>query len=157
MSEYKILMVCLGNICRSPVAEGVMQHIAKERGLKLHIDSAGTSGHHNGEAPDRRSQQNAKTHGIDISKQRSRKFTREDFLAFDKIYVMDGSNYRDVTGMARNDEERNKVDLLLNILYPGRNMGVPDPWYGGERGFEEVFQLIKLACGKLADQLEQYK
>ena len=147
-------MVCLGNICRSPVAEGIMKKIGSERGLKILVDSAGTSNYHIGESPDNRSVSNAKKNGIDISKLKARQFTQNDFLEFDHILVMDESNYKNVIRICPNPEFEKKVDLLLNKLYPQKNMGVPDPYYGGENGFENVYQLIYKACEAFADEME---
>ena len=148
----KILMVCLGNICRSPVAEGLMRKIAQEKGIKLTVDSAGTSGHHAGEAPDRRSQKNALKNGIDISDLRSRKFLKEDLENFDFIYVMDRSNYTNVMRLASNNEQKEKIKFFLN-----EEMDVPDPWYGGEDGFEIVFQLIKKRCEIIVNEITENK
>jgi protein-tyrosine phosphatase len=148
----KILMVCLGNICRSPVAEGIMIKLIEEKKLEIIIDSAGTGGYHIGEAPDPRTIKNAKKNGVDLSKLRARKFCVEDFDMFDKIYVMDESNFRNVTAMAMTTEHKSKVDYLLNELHPGKNLAVPDPWYGGEEGFEEVFHLVRMACEKLTEK-----
>jgi protein-tyrosine phosphatase len=152
----KILMVCLGNICRSPVAEGVLRHRLTEAGINhVHVDSAGTSGWHNGEHPDRRSMLNAKQNGVDISKQISRKFVPDDFESFDIIYVMDQSNYRDVTALASSETQLNKVKLLLNEITPGSNAAVPDPYYGGEDGFQNVFELIDQACLRIVDRISK--
>ena len=153
--KVNILMVCLGNICRSPVADGIMRKKAKVHNLKIKVDSAGTSGYHNGENPDRRSQQNALKNGVDISNLISRKFTVEDFDDFDLIYVMDSSNQRDVLSLSRNENDRNKVSLILNELYPGENRSVPDPYFGGEDGFENVFRMLDEACEKIALKLLQ--
>jgi protein-tyrosine phosphatase len=154
----KILMVCLGNICRSPLAEGVLRHQLNEAGIKhVTVDSAGTSGHHSGENPDPRSIRNAKKNGVDISSLVSRKFTPADFDNFDRIYVMDQSNYRDVLSLAQDDEHRNKVELFLNISSPGKNKAVPDPWYGGEEGFQRVFDLVHETCCILVDQIKSQK
>lgn len=146
----KILMVCLGNICRSPLAEGMMLKLIQDHQLPISVDSAGTSGFHVGENPDHRTIQNAKSHGVDLSPIVARQFSVEDFDRFDKIYVMDKSNYKNVLSLARNHQDSEKVDLLLNVIEPGKNLEVPDPYYGGEKGFEDVFQLIKKACNKLA-------
>ncbi len=147
-------MVCLGNICRSPLAEGILRHRLNERGLhNIRVDSAGTSGYHTGDHPDARTIQNARKHQVDLSQLISRQFTRHDFAAFDFIYVMDSSNYRDVIALAQTEEEKSKVDLLLNTVWKGENRAVPDPYYGGETGFEHVFQLVDRACTKLADDL----
>lgn len=149
----KILMVCLGNICRSPLAEGILQQQADEAGLDLEVDSAGTSGWHNGEHPDPRSTENAWEHDIDISKQRSRQFTVADFDAFDRIYAMDHSNYNNILSMARNEADQEKVDLILNADQPGSNRAVPDPYYGGSSGFENVYQMLHHACAAVVDDL----
>jgi len=138
----KILVVCLGNICRSPLAEGVLLYMVAAKKLKLTIDSAGTSNYHIGEAPDARTIANAKKHKIDLSPLRARQFNVHDFDAFDKIFVMDKSNLRNVLSLARHDNDKQKVDLFLNISHPNQNMEVPDPYYGGEAGFENVFQLV---------------
>lgn len=145
----KILVVCLGNICRSPLAEGILLHMVKEKNLSIAIDSAGTSDYHIDEAPDARTVANAKKHNIDLSPLRARQFTVEDFDAFDKIYVMDKSNLQNVLKLARNEKDKEKVDLFLNISHPKQNMEVPDPYFGGEAGFEKVFQLVWQASEKL--------
>jgi protein-tyrosine phosphatase len=150
-----ILMVCLGNICRSPLAEGVLRHKLEEAGIKnVRVDSAGTSDYHVGDCPDIRSAQNAKSHGIDISKLRGRQFSVEDFDAFDLIYVMDASNYKNVMALARNESDKAKVDLLLNAKWPGKNIAVPDPYYGGADGFEKVFQLVNEACKEIVNKIK---
>ena len=147
----KILFVCLGNICRSPLGEGIMLHFIEEQNLenRFQVDSAGTAGYHINEAPDHRTIANAKKNGVDISKLRARKFTAEDFEVFDKIYVMDESNYGNVVALAKNTEHKNKVDYLLNLLHPQQNKYVPDPYYGTEKDFEAVFQLVYKACQKI--------
>lgn len=147
-----ILMVCLGNICRSPLAEGVMQHLIDQKGLNWTVDSAGTSGFHNGALPDMRSIAVAKDYGIDITNQHSRKFVSEDFDRFDHIYVMDSSNYQNVVKLARSDDHRSKVSLLLNAAEPGLNRNVPDPYYEG--GFDGVYQMIDKACKALVSQAQ---
>ncbi len=147
-------MVCLGNICRSPLAEGILRHKLKESGiLDLKVDSAGTSNYHIGEHPDSRSIKNAKNHGIDISKLRARQFTVADFNSFDQIYVMDSSNYKDVMAITRNNSDREKVELLLNLKWPGKNMAVPDPYYGDGDGFEKVFHLVEQACDEIVKMI----
>ena len=145
----KILVVCLGNICRSPLAEGILLHMVKEKDLSITIDSAGTSDYHIDEAPDARTVANAKKHKIDLSPLRARQFTVEDFDAFDKIYVMDKSNLQNVLKLARHENDKQKVDLFLNVSHPNQNMEVPDPYFGGEAGFENVFQLVWNASEKL--------
>ncbi len=149
----KILFVCLGNICRSPVAEGIMLHLIKEHSLhnKISVDSAGTAGYHIGEAPDKRTIQNAKKNGVDLSKLRARKFLHEDFELFDKILVMDENNFNDVKSMAKDKNRHQKIDYLLNESFAGKNLPVPDPYYGTETHFEEVFQLVYRACQKIIE------
>jgi protein-tyrosine phosphatase len=149
-----ILMVCLGNICRSPLAEGVLRHKLEEAGIKnIRVDSAGTSDYHVGDCPDSRSAKNAKSHGIDISKLRGRQFSEKDFDDFDLIYVMDASNYNNVIALARNESDKEKVDLLLNAKWPGKNIAVPDPYYGSGDGFEKIFQLVEQACDEIVKKL----
>jgi protein-tyrosine phosphatase len=147
----KILMVCLGNICRSPLAEGLMQHHIEQVGLDWTVDSAGTGGWHVGNPPDRRSVQVARLKGIDISRQRCRQFTRADFAHFDRIYVMDMQNYRDVLRLAVSDADRAKVELMLNVVYPGQQQEVPDPYYDDD-GFEAVFEMLDKACAVIISQ-----
>ena len=143
-------MVCLGNICRSPLAEGIMQ--SKVNSENVFVDSANTAGYHIGNAPDPRSIAVAKAHGLDISKQRCRKFQTEDFTRFDRIYVMDKSNYANVLAKATSVEDKQKVRLLLSEI-DGKTKEVPDPYYGGDDGFEKVYQLINEACDTIAQQL----
>ena len=142
----KILMVCLGNICRSPLAEGILQDKAWKAGLKWSVESAGTNGYHTGEAPHPLSQKVARINGVDISKQRSRNFVAEDFHRFDKIYAMSDDVIDDMRRIAKNNFDEKKVDLLLNELFPGQNVDVPDPWYGPEPGFHHVYKMIDEAC-----------
>ena len=145
----KILMVCLGNICRSPLAEGILQDKAWKAGLKWSVESAGTNGYHIGEAPHPLSQKVARINGVDIGKQRSRKFVPEDFDRFDKIYAMSDDVIDYMRSIARNRFDEKKVDLLLNELFPGQNVDVPDPWYGPEPGYHEVFKMINEACDSI--------
>ena len=145
-AHMKILMVCLGNICRSPLAEGILQHRANQFGLNWTVSSAGTNGYHTGEAPHPLSQKVARINGVDISKQRSRNFVTEDFHRFDKIYAMSNDVIDDMKRITRNKFDEKKVDLLLNELFPGQNVGVPDPWYGPEPGYHEVYKMINEAC-----------
>lgn len=149
----KVLMVCLGNICRSPLAEGILRHKAQELNLDITIDSAGTSDYHIDQHPDKRSILSAKKHGIDISKLKGRQFKVSDFDAFDLIFVMDSSNYSDVIALSRNENDTKKVELILNRVYPNSNMAVPDPYYGGEQGFENVYQLLNKACDAIVKSL----
>lgn len=145
----KILMVCLGNICRSPLAEGILQHKIKQAGLNWQVDSAGTNGFHNGEAPHRLSQKVANLNGIDICNQVSRQFTAADFGRFDKIYAMAADVILDMKVIAGKHYQPEKVDLLMNEIWPGKNRDVPDPWYGGEDGYHQVYELIEKACEAL--------
>ncbi len=147
----KILMVCLGNICRSPLAEGILK--SKVEGKNVMVDSAGTGGWHIGESPDGRSVQIAEINHIDISGQTCRKFSIADFDNFDKIYVMDSSNYRDVMAYARDIEDEQKVEMILNKSHPGSNKDVPDPYYGGENGFKQVFEMLDEACEVIAKEI----
>lgn len=148
----KVLMVCLGNICRSPLAEGILSHKFRRADIDGYVDSAGTAAYHEGEPPDPRSREIAAKHGIDIGAQRARKFKREDFDRFDLILTMDRSNYRDILAQARNASDKNKVKLILDLAFPGEGMQVPDPYYGGNEGFQQVFEMLDLACGKLVEQ-----
>jgi protein-tyrosine phosphatase len=148
----KILMVCLGNICRSPMAEGIMRKKIEERGLPYTVDSAGTANYHVGENPDGRAVQKMKSYKTDISKLCGRQFTKKDFDAFDLILAMDDSNYRNIHKLARSEEDKNKVHLILNFVSPGSNMSVPDPYYGGDEGFEHVYQLLNEACDRVLDK-----
>jgi len=136
----KILMVCLGNICRSPLAQGVLEKKVRIKGLDWLVDSAGTSGWHDGEMPDQRAIKTAQKYGIDISKQISRKINKKDFDEFDLICTMDSSNYQDVIKLASNEIQKDKVKLLLNLAYPNKNIAVPDPYYDDR--FEEVYQIL---------------
>lgn len=155
--KYRILMVCLGNICRSPLAEGVLRKRLDEAGLGsvVAVDSAGTSNYHIGETPDTRSVANARRHLVDISALRARQFVVDDFDAFDEIFVMDAENLGNVLRLAQNETHRSKTDLLLNQAWPGSNRAVPDPYYGGEEGFEHVFQLVNEACEAIAGRLQK--
>ena len=145
----KILMVCLGNICRSPLAEGILQDMANKAGLNWVVDSAGTANYHVCEPPHHLSQKVAKMNGINISNQQCRQFKAADMMEFDMIYAMDQSNYNNIKETAGKYWNPDKVNLLLNELYPGENLEVPDPWYGGEEGFHEVFKLLSEACKKI--------
>jgi len=137
----RVLAVCLGNICRSPMAEGVLRRHIQTNGLRIKVDSAGTNGYHNGEAPDRRAQQEMRRHGIDISKQISRQIARKDFDEFDLILVMDESNLNDVNALAGDREDwLDKIHLFLE------EDNVPDPYYGGSDGFAHVYQLVDEAA-----------
>ncbi len=143
-------MVCLGNICRSPLAEGIMLKLIKENNINMRVDSAGTSNYHISEAPDKRTIANAAKHEVDLKPLRARQFKVSDFEKFDKIYVMDKSNMTNVLALATNEAHIAKVDLLLNAANPGMNLEVPDPYFGGEQGFEDVFQMVYKACQHIA-------
>jgi protein-tyrosine phosphatase len=145
----KILMVCLGNICRSPLAEGILQDKALKAGLNWKIESAGTDTYHVGEAPHPLSQKVARENGIDICNQRARRFVAEDFEKFDKIYALAEDVLYEIRRIARNKFDGSKIDLLMNELYPGKNMAVPDPWYGSEEGYHKAYQMIEAACDAL--------
>ncbi len=150
-----ILMVCLGNICRSPLAQGIMEQKIKKYNIKnANVDSAGTAAYHVDEKPDPRSIEVAKKHGIDITQQRARHFKAVDFKKFDKIFVMDSTNLSDVSALAKDSNELSKVELILNYVFPGENAAVPDPYYGGKDGFENVYQLLDSACEKIAEALK---
>ncbi len=140
-----ILFVCLGNICRSPLADGVMRSLVKKHQLPWTVDSAGTANYHIGEAPDKRAQEIAKKNGVDISGLRGRQFQVNDFDDFDYIFAMDASNYQNIVKLARNQEDINKVELFLNRLEPGMNRGVKDPWYD-DALFEPVYKEIEQTC-----------
>lgn len=142
-------MVCLGNICRSPLAEGILKAKIKKAGLSWQVDSAGTNGYHVGEPPHQFSQKVANMKGTDISGQQCRAFVKEDFDRFDKIYAMAGDIIEEMKLIAREKYDEAKVDLLLNEAYPGENRDIPDPWYGTERGYHKVYNLIEEACEAL--------
>lgn len=144
-------MVCLGNICRSPLAEGLLA--SKLPKNNFFVDSAGTGGYHIGREPDHRSIATAKKNGLDISHQKARKFTTQDFEDFDYIFVMDNSNYDDVTFLAKTAEQKQKVQLILNELFPGDNVDVPDPYYGLQNGFDMVYEMLDEATDLLAKKL----
>ncbi|WP_452603377.1 low molecular weight protein-tyrosine-phosphatase [Pontimicrobium sp. MEBiC06410] len=148
----KILMVCLGNICRSPLAEGILKSKLPED--SFFVDSAGTSNYHIGEKPDKRSIAIARDYGIDINNQRGRQFTTIDFDRFDYIYAMDNSNYKNIIRLARNNQDKNKVKLILNESVPGENLDVPDPYYGGDAGFNNVYIMLDEACNIIANKLK---
>jgi protein-tyrosine phosphatase len=148
----KILMVCLGNICRSPLAEGILAH--KTKHLNVKVDSAGTAAYHIGELPDTRSIEIAKKYNIDLTPQRARQFSRADFDEFDVIYAMDTNNYAHLISLAETKEERDKVRMILNEINPLACESVPDPYYGGENGFQNVYDMLDKACGKIVQNIE---
>ena len=148
----KILMVCLGNICRSPLAEGILKH--KTKHLNVTIDSAGTAGYHIGNPPDIRSIEIARKYNINLSNQKARQFSRADFDKFDIIYAMDKNNYAHLISLTKNQEEKEKVRMILNEIEAGCFQSVPDPYYGGENGFQDVYNLLEKACNKIVMQIE---
>ena len=141
-------MVCLGNICRSPLAQGILESKINSD-LDIKVDSAGTGGWHAGQKPDERSILVAKKNNIDISKQIARQFTVTDFDTFDYIYVMDLSNLKNVLLLAPNEKLKTKVHLILNEIYVDENREVPDPYYGGQDGFSDVFKMLDKACDQI--------
>ncbi|MFE3871766.1 low molecular weight protein-tyrosine-phosphatase [Flavobacterium sp. ZS1P70] len=147
----KILMVCLGNICRSPLAEGILA--SKLPKNKFKVDSAGTGSWHIGRSPDDRSIAVAKKYNLDISEQKGRQFSTSDFNTFDYIFVMDNTNYDDVVQLAQNQEQREKVHLVLNSLFPNENVDVPDPYFGLPNGFEIIYNMLDNACDVIAKEL----
>ncbi|WP_431165579.1 low molecular weight protein-tyrosine-phosphatase [Tenacibaculum halocynthiae] len=149
----KILMVCLGNICRSPLAEGILK--SKVSSEYVQVDSAGTAGYHEGELPDKRSIAVAKKYGINITDQRSRKFSVTDFDSFDIIYAMDESNYDNIVALSRSDDDKSKVKMILQELDPDQKLNVPDPYYGGELGFENVYQMLNNACEEISSKINK--
>lgn len=148
----KILMVCLGNICRSPLAEGILAH--KTQHLDVTVESAGTAGYHIGKLPDERSIEIANKHKIDISNQKARQFSRADFDEFDIIYAMDTNNFAHLTSLAKNQNERDKIRMILNEIKPESFDSVPDPYYGGDNGFQIVYNMLDKACNKIITQIE---
>lgn len=149
--SVKVLMVCLGNICRSPLAEGILQAKLPNNYI---VDSAGTANYHVGSAPDKRSVVTAQKFGIDISKQKCRQITSSDFETFDYIYVMDASNYKNVLAIAPNEVAKQKVKVILNELHPDKNLEVPDPYYGDMQGFEHVYKLLDEVCEVIATKIK---
>ena len=145
MVSTKILMVCLGNICRSPLAQGILE---KKVFKSVIIDSAGTAGYHVGKKPDQRSIDVGNKNGVDISNYKARQFSKEDFKNFDHIYVMDNSNYKDVIDQAESIEDQKKVNLILSY-----NQEVPDPYYFDQKEFEHCYRLLDNACEKIVKDL----
>lgn len=146
-------MVCLGNICRSPLAEGILS--SKLISSSIFVDSAGTGAYHIGHQPDERSIAVAKNYGIDISKQRARKFQVTDFDIFDIIYVMDENNLQDILSLTRNNHDKQKVKMILNEIHPNKNKSVPDPYYGGNQEFENVFKMLDEACEIISKNIQK--
>ena len=152
----KILMVCLGNICRSPLAEGLLA--SKLPKGTFFLDSAGTGNYHSGKEPDQRSIATAKKNGLDISHQKARQFSPRDFDTFDHIYVMDNTNYDDVVSLAKTQEQKQKVELILDAIFPNENVDVPDPYYGLQNGFDMVWEMLDEATDVISKRLiEKHK
>ena len=142
-------MVCLGNICRSPLAEGILQHKVNEAGLSWKVESAGTNSYHIGEPPHHLSQKVAQLNGINICDQRARRFKPSDLEEYDLLYAMSKDVIDDMKTMAGNQWKQEKVKLLMDELHPGQQKDVPDPWYGPEPGYHEVYKMIEAACDKI--------
>jgi len=157
LRAMKILMVCLGNICRSPLAEGILKDKIKKAGLGWEVDSAGTSHYQTGVAPHNLSQKVARLKGIDICDHCCRQFTKEDMLKFYMIYVMDKENYSEVKRISKELWDKNKVEMLMNEIYPNENREVPDPWYGGEEDYHKVYKMIEEACEKIGEEAPAVK
>jgi len=153
----KVLMVCLGNICRSPMAEGLMQAKIEKYNLDMQVDSAGFEPFHTGDPPDYRAVSEMQNHGIDISHQRARLFNRSDFDTFDRIYVMDSNNYTDVKSVTMDAAHMQKVDFIINVVHPGKNLPVPDPYYGGKNGFTTTYDLLDEATELIAKEIQKRK
>lgn len=149
----KILMVCLGNICRSPLAEALLRQKTLDAGLDVDIDSAGFESCNVGDAPDYRTQQNALRNGLDVSYLRARLFRTDDFDHFDKIYIMDHNNKQMISRFARNSDDMRKVDYIMNAVFPGKDYCVADPYYSGERSFQQVFEQLDEACEAICNKL----
>jgi len=149
--RIKILMVCLGNICRSPLAQGILE--SKLDTNKYFVSSAGTANYHTGKLPDPRSIAVARKNNIDITNQRAAQFSVKDFEVYDYIFAMDQSNYKNIITLAETETHKNKVSLILNEITPGQNAEVPDPYYGGDGGFDHVFNLLDQACNSIKDRI----
>ncbi len=147
----KVLMICLGNICRSPLAEGILKHKIAEKNLDWTVDSAGTGGWHAGELPDRRSIAIAKKYGIDLTDQRARQFQKADLDTFDLILTMDDSNFKDIQRFAKTDAQRAKIHLIMNFSRPNSDLEVPDPYY--DNRFQLVYELLDEACAAIVNSL----
>ena len=149
----RVLFVCLGNICRSPLAEGILRAKTVDKMLDLDVDSCGTGDYHVGQKPDHRSIDVARKYGIDLSQLRARQFHKGDFKAFDHIFVMDRSNYSDIADLADSEDDLKKVKLFLDYSSKYDNSDVPDPYYGGEDGFEKVYDMLDDACENFIRQI----
>lgn len=150
----KVLMVCLGNICRSPLAEGILSHKVAKRQLDWQVDSAGTGSWHVGEAPDPRSVAVAAKYNIDITRQQARQFKAADLDDYDLVFAMDSSNFRNILKLANTQTQEDKVAMIMNLVQPGYNQNVPDPYYDSN-GFEQVYQMLDEACEKIIEKYAQ--
>lgn len=155
MTDMNVLFLCHANMCRSPLAEGLLKLILKNRNIRAIIDSAGFEVYHINESPDRRAIKKGLDHGIDITEKKVRLFVRDDFDKFDKIYVMDSHAYRSAMYFARNDQDKNKVDFLMNLIKPGKNESVPDPFYRNLEACDETYEILNNACLKIADNISK--
>ena len=151
----RVLFVCTGNICRSPLAEGILKEKLFKKNIRTEVDSAGLEDFHVGDPPDGRATATAKKRGIDISGHRVRLFTQADFDHFDKIYFMDAYHYMRLSGMSRNDNDLQKLDYIMNVVEPGKNIPVQDPWYDGMDAFEKVYEQLDKACEKISDWIRK--
>ena len=154
--KVKVLFVCMGNICRSPTAHGVFRKLVEDAGLAemIEIDSAGTHAYHVGEPPDSRAQSTAQSRGIDLSDLRARKALAEDFDYYDYVLAMDQDNYHGLSAICPPGQER-KIGLLMDYAVQMRIREVPDPYYGGNRGFEQVFDMVEAAAGGLLNDIRR--
>lgn len=148
-------MVCLGNICRSPMAEGLMRKKLEDHNINAYVDSCGFEPFHAGDAPDKRAIHTARLHNVDIAAHRGKLFKKTFFDEFDRIYVMDSNNYQNVAAMARNESDLRKVDFIMNMVNPGSNEPVPDPYYGGAEEFSHSWSLLDQATDKIIRSLKQ--
>jgi len=153
----KILFVCTGNICRSPLAEGILRKKLQLLRVAAEVDSAGFETFHVGDHPDNRAIAIARKNNIDITNLKARLFNTSDFENFDMIYIMDDSHHYRIKQFAEKNSDMEKVDYLMNLVYPGQNLSVEDPWYGDMNGFEKVYKNLDVACGILAEKIASRK
>lgn len=153
----KILMVCLGNICRSPMADGLMRKKVKDNNLDVVVDSAGTGDWHVGHQPDPRMMETAKRNGVPIDELRGRQFKVEDFDEFDRIIVMDKSNFDNVRKLSRDEKDTQKIEMFLDLTHPGKDLEVPDPYFGGDEGFQDVFDMLDAGTDVILEELKEIK
>jgi protein-tyrosine phosphatase len=149
----KVLFVCTGNICRSPLAEGILREKLKRHNIPAEVDSCGFESFHVGDPPDSRAQEVASKRGIDLSTHRARLFTPADFNRFDYIFAMDSTHFNNIRRLARNESDMSKVDYVLNVLHPGQNLGVQDPWYHNLKAFENVYLQLDQVCERFVDKI----